>query len=392
MADLIAAELRLSADEVHAVRWGAFLHDVGKIFVPAEILNKPGAPTAREWETLKRHPRDGGVLVEPLRPFLGSGVEAVSGHHENFDGSGYPRGLSGAQIALAARIVSVADSFEVMTAVRSYKRPMKAADARRELARHSGTQFDPVVVRALLNVSLGRLHWTLGIAAWLAELPFITVIPRAFAQVGAVAAGPTVSLSALTSAAALSLGAVVVPAAVAPAPFDILATSVHAAAPTATGASPHSFSSSSTASSSLPGVTGRSGVAGSHRVVGGSASSASVPSRALLRGLSMVGRDRPCLRLPSRRPTARVPPRPRHRRMAPEGRARRRPTARVPPRPRHRRMAPEGRPRRRPTARVPPRPRHRRMAPEGRPRRRPTLGMVLTPGSATREPGPHRHG
>ncbi len=230
IADLIAAELRIPAAEMHAVRWGAFLHDVGKIFVPAEILNKPGAPTAREWETLRRHPGDGGVLVEPLRPFLGSGVEAVRCHHENFDGSGYPQGLSGDQIAMAARIVSVADSFEVMTAVRSYKRPMKAADARRELTRHSGTQFDPTVVRALLNVSLGRLHWTLGIAAWLAELPFITVIPRAFAQLGAVAAGPTVSLSALTSAAALSLGAVVVPASVAPAPFDILAASTHGAA------------------------------------------------------------------------------------------------------------------------------------------------------------------
>ncbi len=230
IADLIAAELRLPVAEMHAVRWGAFLHDVGKIFVPAEILNKPGAPTAREWETLRRHPGDGGVLVEPLRPFLGSGVEAVRCHHENFDGSGYPQGLSGDQIAMAARIVSVADSFEVMTAVRSYKRPMKAADARRELTRYSGTQFDPTVVRALLNVSLGRLHWTLGIAAWLAELPFITVIPRAFAQLGAVAAGPTVSLSALTSAAALSLGAVVVPASVAPAPFDILAASTHGAA------------------------------------------------------------------------------------------------------------------------------------------------------------------
>jgi len=282
MADLIGAELRLPEDEMHAVRWGAFLHDVGKIFVPAEILNKPGAPTAREWETLKRHPGDGGVLVEPLRPFLGSGVEAVSGHHENFDGSGYPQGLSGAQIALTARIVSVADSFEVMTAVRSYKRPMKAADARRELASHSGTQFDPTVVRALLNVSLGRLHWTLGIAAWLAELPFITVIPRAFAQIGAVAAGPTVSLSALTGAAALSLGAVVVPASVAPAPFDILAASTHVAAPTTTTSCTTSTtttttSSSSASSSSRSGLAGHAAVAGRPAAVGGSRRAPSGP-------------------------------------------------------------------------------------------------------------------
>jgi len=210
-AEMIAIEMGLTEVEINEVRWGAFLHDIGKILVPASLLNKPGKPTSREWETLKRHPADGGDLVEPLRGFLGSGVEAVRGHHENYDGSGYPLGLSGDNIALAARIVSVADSFEVMTAVRSYKKPMTATEAREELARHSGTQFDPAVVRALLNISLGRLHWSLGLAAWVAELPFLTVIPRATAQVGAIAAGPTVSMTALSGIAAISLGSVVAP-------------------------------------------------------------------------------------------------------------------------------------------------------------------------------------
>jgi hypothetical protein len=210
-AEMIAIEMGLTEVEINEVRWGAFLHDIGKILVPATLLNKPGKPTSREWETLKRHPADGGDLVEPLRGFLGSGVEAVREHHENYDGSGYPLGLSGGDIALAARIVSVADSFEVMTAVRSYKKPMKATEAREELARHSGTQFDPAVVRALLNISLGRLHWSLGLAAWVAELPFLTVIPRATAQVGAIAAGPTVSMTALSGIAAISLGSVVAP-------------------------------------------------------------------------------------------------------------------------------------------------------------------------------------
>jgi len=88
----------------------------------------------------------------------------------------------------------------------------EATEAREELARHSGSQFDPAVVRALFNVSLGRLHWSLGVAAWIAELPFLTVIPRAAAQVGALAAGPTASMSALSGVAAISLGSVVAPA------------------------------------------------------------------------------------------------------------------------------------------------------------------------------------
>ncbi|MBF6558247.1 MAG: HD domain-containing protein [Acidimicrobiales bacterium] len=210
MAELIAVEMGLPETEVNEVRWGAFLHDIGKILVPASLLNKPGKPTPSEWETLKRHPADGGDLVEPLRGFLGSGVEAVSGHHENFDGSGYPRGLAGADIALSARIVSVADSFEVMTAVRSYTRPMKVTEARKELARYSGSQFDPAVVRALFNVSLGRLHWSMGLAAWAAELPFLGVIPRASAQAAAFVAGPTVSVSTLSGVAAITLGSMVI--------------------------------------------------------------------------------------------------------------------------------------------------------------------------------------
>jgi hypothetical protein len=210
MAELIAVEMGLPESEVNEVRWGAFLHDIGKILVPADLLNKPGKPTPDEWEALKRHPADGGNLVEPLRSFLGSGIEAVSEHHENFDGSGYPRGLAGGDIALSARIVSVADSFEVMTAVRSYSKPKSASDARRELARHSGTQFDPDVVRALFNVSLGRLHWSMGLAAWAADLPFLGVLPRAVAQAGALGAGSSVSVGTLAGVAAISLGSMAI--------------------------------------------------------------------------------------------------------------------------------------------------------------------------------------
>ena len=207
LADLIVEELHLAPADANVVRWGAFLHDIGKLVVPAEILNKPGKPTAREWEILRSHPVAGARLVAPLRPFLGSGVDAVSCHHENFDGSGYPLGLAGDRLPLAARIVSVADSFEVMTAVRAYKRPLPVGEARAELARRSGSQFDPHVVRAFLTISLGRLHWALGLAAWLAEVPFLTVLPRAAAQLSATFGGAPLAPVALPSIAAASLGA-----------------------------------------------------------------------------------------------------------------------------------------------------------------------------------------
>jgi hypothetical protein len=109
--------------------------------------------------------------VGPLLPWLGEWGKAVAQHHERFDGTGYPRRLKGRRISLAARIVAVADTYEVMTAPRPYKRPMSVSAARRELVRVAGTQLDPVIVRAFLNVSVGRLWRTIGVGAWVAQLP-----------------------------------------------------------------------------------------------------------------------------------------------------------------------------------------------------------------------------
>lgn len=211
LAELLIDEMRLSPTQANEVRWGAFLHDIGKLLVPATVLNKPGRPTLAEWTALKRHPAKGGDLVEPLRPFIGEGVEAVRYHHENYDGSGYPDGLRGKKIPLSARVVAVADCFEVMTAVRSYQKPINIEAARKELVSEAGSQFDPDLVRAFLNVSLGRLHWALGLAAWMAEVPLLTFIPRAAAQVSTgLGGGATMSTNALTSVAAASFGAVAV--------------------------------------------------------------------------------------------------------------------------------------------------------------------------------------
>ena len=192
--DLVAGELRLPEADRDRLRWAALLHDIGKLHVPARILNKPGRPDAREWETLQAHPAAGARIASPLRSWLGPWANAIEQHHERFGGGGYPRSLAGEEISLAARIVSVADSFEVMTASRSYKKPMSVPAARRELAACAGEQFDPAIVRAFLNVSLGRLWWTVGPASWTALLPVLGPLQRAGGQIAAAAQGAAAAI------------------------------------------------------------------------------------------------------------------------------------------------------------------------------------------------------
>ena len=161
-ADLIGEQLGLSISDREKLHWSALVHDAGKIHVRAEVLNKPGRPNDEEWNELRNHPAAGGPLVEPLRPWLGDWVDAATQHHERVDGTGYPLGLSRDQITLAGRIVAVADAYDCMTSSRSYKRALPAEQARYELTRNSGTQFDPEIVRAFLGISVGRLHLIAG--------------------------------------------------------------------------------------------------------------------------------------------------------------------------------------------------------------------------------------
>lgn len=170
---MIGAELGLDKLEQSKLQWAGLIHDVGKLAVPAEILNKAGALTSEEFDVIKTHPTEGMTLVQPLAGWLGEWSLAVGEHHERWDGKGYPTGLAGDQISLAGRIVAVADVFDVITAARSYKKPQSPAVARQELADNAGTQFDPQVVRAFLNISLGQLRLTMWPLSWVANLPLI---------------------------------------------------------------------------------------------------------------------------------------------------------------------------------------------------------------------------
>ncbi len=208
-ADLIAAELKIDAAGQARLRWAALLHDVGKLEVPASLLNKPAAPDEEEWKVLHRHPEDGARLVAPLLPWLGEWGRAVAEHHERYDGTGYPHQLKGHEISLAARIVAVADVYEVMTAPRPYKRAMSIAAARQELTRVAGTQLDPAIVRAFLNISVGRLWRTIGFGAWVGQIPAITRLWTELGHLGSAAGAGVVSAGTATL---ITLGTIASPA------------------------------------------------------------------------------------------------------------------------------------------------------------------------------------
>ncbi len=194
-ADLIADEMNLPVADRARLRWASLLHDIGKLVVPAEILSKPAALNESEQTAVRRHPEEGERLIGPLRAWLGEWGDAVVQHHERFDGKGYPHGLAGEQISLAGRIVAVADSYEVMTAVRPYRKPVGVAAARQELVKCSGSQFDPMVVRAFLNISMGRLWRVVGFGSWIAQLPLLLWVDRLGWNWGAAIVSGSTALS-----------------------------------------------------------------------------------------------------------------------------------------------------------------------------------------------------
>lgn len=200
--DLLIDEFKLGAHDAARLRWAALLHDLGKLMVPAEILNKKGRPDEDEWEILKSHTWQGDRLAAPLAGWLGEWSAAIGQHHERWDGAGYPNGLAGTDIHFGARLVAVADTFDVMTSARSYKKPLPASVARQEIARCAGGQFDPDVARAFLAIGINRLRLVAGplsSVSALLGLPSVTTtaVPVLAGVSGAVGAALVAATAAL---------------------------------------------------------------------------------------------------------------------------------------------------------------------------------------------------
>ena len=147
----IGAQMALDGAQLRDLAVAARLHDLGKIGVPDAILHKPAPLSPAEWEVMRKHPGWGAEALEGV-PGAGAVTPAIRGHHERWDGRGYPDGLAGEAIPLLARIISVADAWHAMTSNRSYRRALDVEHAREELRAGSGTQFDPAVVAALWAV------------------------------------------------------------------------------------------------------------------------------------------------------------------------------------------------------------------------------------------------
>ncbi len=146
----IGRRMELPAAQIESVKTAALLHDIGKIGVPDAILRKPGPLTPDEYEVVKHHPKT-AVEILGHTSFLRSELPCILHHHERYDGGGYPAGLSGTRIPLAARILSVSDSLDAMLSARSYKRGYSIQRVKSELQRCAGTQFDEEVARVALE-------------------------------------------------------------------------------------------------------------------------------------------------------------------------------------------------------------------------------------------------
>jgi response regulator RpfG family c-di-GMP phosphodiesterase len=153
----LAEELGLDGQELLDCEQGALLHDIGKIGVRDSVLLKPGPLDEQEWAEMRRHPALGYQILKPM-PFLAGAAAVVYSHHERWDGCGYPRQLAGAAIPVGARVFAVVDTYDAMTSDRPYRAALPYAAAAAEIARSSGSQFDPEIAAAFARIAPSE--WT----------------------------------------------------------------------------------------------------------------------------------------------------------------------------------------------------------------------------------------
>lgn len=150
LALAMAEKIDLPEERKTELRYGAYLHDIGKVDIESDILNKNGPLLSEEWEITKQHPVWGSDIVRPLLSLEGL-VSLVRHHHENYDGTGYPDGLAGENIPFTARIIRIADSFDAMTTDRPYRKSMTNEEALEELRCYSGKMYDPALVEIFIS-------------------------------------------------------------------------------------------------------------------------------------------------------------------------------------------------------------------------------------------------
>ncbi len=150
LAVMIAEKLGLNRSQIVSLRFGAILHDIGKIYIREGVLRKPGPLNDQEWIEMKRHTEIGAELLQKI-PYLAGAIPIIKYHHERWDGQGYPEGLSGDAIPIEARVVAVADAFDAMTTRRVYQPECSPEKAIEEIMENAGSRYDPAVVQAFVS-------------------------------------------------------------------------------------------------------------------------------------------------------------------------------------------------------------------------------------------------
>lgn len=152
----IGVAMGLSETEINKLKVSGLLHDIGKIAIEEQVLNKPGRLTDQEWNEIKRHPDIGYRILSSSLEMMEI-AQYILFHHERFDGTGYPRGLKREEIPLLSRIIAVADAYDAMTNARTYKKALDKDAAIKELIQNKGTQFDPHIVDVFIEKVLNNV-------------------------------------------------------------------------------------------------------------------------------------------------------------------------------------------------------------------------------------------